>query len=830
MGQTLQAFFFTVLLSVSIALIGGGWSTSEAQISLENESSLEVRFSQGTSERNETSVTVGLSEIESILSSEFTLRTNKWQAFEEAGGQANYFVSGGIFGTAPGQIRLDNSPYQTFFTASFKNNSEYSFGNFIIAFDFMYNFFENENTHDFELKFKVNDGEWSSLPSGFIEKSSLRSVEDTWSSFSLHLNVNDVYLRPSDTIHFMWIIDEEETVDEPIPMVLQRMEIFPERVERNSLSRGDLIITEILPVSDVNGSEFEYVEIYNPGESTVSLKGIELVTESGSRVIQQDVFVEPYDYTIISNVDISSLENIGNSYFYSGPIITPNSGRLELERAGNLIASATYEPTEPGVALELTRVSQASDGYSSMQDFAAAQTSYFQELYGSPGVNGITNPMFKKTLEQSGVYILSFPGTPVQRLNRNRSLEFFSVDGTQLDLPSIQPHVPVLVRKTDDTPVTLFTEADGQQNTRPDISTRLTENSQFLSIPVGLEGRESSQREKQSYLQAFPVTQVWNPQKKKFNLELRDQTETDYWTPVMVHGSVANLLEASDNQVQSPLPDQFIEFGILSEDQQNSKLSDVVMVGFLDIPTQYEEVRYDLPKLSLQEPSVSNQSKEHSQQLLYLTSTLSDENFNSFTHLPQQIDKEYELGLGHEVSDDAGGAILRWKLSDDLPDEWVITLEDTFNGTVVNLKEESEYRFGYSNSVDEESKEAVESPKLSSINPSERPRFVVNLKPYESFSDVSEEEEVPNSIELRPNYPNPFNPSTNINFYLPEERSVRVGVYNIVGQQVALLLDDVVQQGEHSLLWDASDKPSGIYIVQLETGSRIFTRKITLIK
>ncbi|MCG2588045.1 T9SS type A sorting domain-containing protein [Rhodohalobacter sulfatireducens] len=828
MGRKLRAFFLAILFSVSVVLIGGSVTVSTAQILLENDTPLEVRFSQGASAKNESSVTVGLFEFETILSPEFTLANNQWQSYREANSEENYYVPGGIYGTAPGRVQLENSPYQTFFVASIQNKSEFSFGNFIVAFDFMYNFFGNESVNDFELKYKVNDGEWNNLPSGVIDESSLRSVEDAWSSFSLHLNIDDVYLRPSDTIHLMWTIDEEDPVTERIPMALQRMEIFPEKVEQNSLNRGDLIITEILPSSDVNGSEFEYVEIYNPGESSVSLKGIELVTGSGSRVIQQDIFVEPYNFTVISNVDISSLEGVENSYFYPGSMVTSDGGRVELERDGNLIASATYQPTESGVAVELNRVSQAYDGYSSMQDFTASQTSYFQELFGSPGVEGSTGRMFKKTLSQSGVYLVSFPGTPVQQLNRNQPLDFYKLDGTELDVGSIEPYTPVLVEKADDTPVSLFTEVVGNQSTRSDIETSFTDQSDFLSIPINTE-RDAIQSNNQSFRQAFPVTQVWNPQKKKFNLSLTNQVQTDYWTPLMVHGSVAELLSASENQIRSPIPDRYVEFEILPDDQESSVLSDVVMVGFMDIPTQYDEIRYDLPKLVLEESSISGQSVEGSQHL-YLTSTLSDESYNSFTHLPQQIDKEYELGLGHQVSNDAGGAVLRWNISDKLPDEWVITIEDTFNGTVVNLREENEYRFRYIDSSENRERELSDSPKIRSINPVERPRFVVNVKPYESFSNATEEEEVPNSIELRPNYPNPFNPSTNINFYIPEERSVRVGVYNIVGQQVALLLDDVVQQGEHSLLWDASDKPSGIYIVQLETGSRIFTRKITLIK
>lgn len=826
MGQKLRVSFFTVLLSVSIFLIWGGVAVSTAQISLETDAPLEVRFSEGVTERTETSLTVSLAEIESILSPQYTLQSDQWQPYQEGNNGVNHYVSESNYGTAPARIQLQNSPYQTLFAASLNNNSEYSYGNIVVAFDFIYNFFQNENLHDYQLRYKVNDGEWNNLPSGFIGRSSFRSVENTWSSFSVHLNIDDIYLRPSDTIHLMWTIEEEQLVTDQIPLALQRMEIFPERIDQNSLNRGDLIITEILPVSSVNGSEFEYIEVYNPSEKSVSLKGLEFKTDNGSKVIQQDVFVQPYDYAVISNVDISSIEGVGNSYFYTGSIVKPNGGRVELERDGNLVASATYELSESGVALELTQVSQAYDGYSSMQNFSASQTSYFQDLYGSPGVSGSTYPMFKKTLGRSGIYLISFPGKPIQRLNRNSSLEFYGLDGTQLDISSITAHTPILVQKSTNSPVTLYTESTISVNTRPDLSTRFTLNSQLLSArAVG----STAQRERQNISLAFPVTQVWNAQQKKFDLKLTDQVQSDYWSPLMVHNTVANLFETSETAVRSPLPNRFIEFGVIPENQESSVLSDVVMVGFMDVPSQYEQVRYDLPKVTLEEPASTNVNNGNSQ-LLYLTSTLSDESFNAFTHLPQEIDKEYEIGLGHQVLNDAGGAILRWKMSDDIPDEWVITIEDTYNGTIVNAREESEYRFRYTNSSEADEQEIIESPKLSTLNPTERPRFVVNVQPYESFNSVEEEDEVPNSVELRPNYPNPFNPSTNINFFLPEERTVRVGVYNIVGQQVALLLDDVVQQGEHSLVWDASDKPSGIYIVQLETGSRIFTRKITLIK
>jgi hypothetical protein len=105
---------------------------------------------------------------------------------------------------------------------------------------------------------------------------------------------------------------------------------------------------------------------------------------------------------------------------------------------------------------------------------------------------------------------------------------------------------------------------------------------------------------------------------------------------------------------------------------------------------------------------------------------------------------------------------------------------------------------------------------------------VVSPPTTTGFDDPIFEE--PNAIKLLPNYPNPFNPSTQIKFFLPEKNRVKLAVYNVVGQKVAELTNGVVAAGEHSVTWTATDVPSGIYIYQLEVGSEVFTRKMTLIK
>lgn len=79
-------------------------------------------------------------------------------------------------------------------------------------------------------------------------------------------------------------------------------------------------------------------------------------------------------------------------------------------------------------------------------------------------------------------------------------------------------------------------------------------------------------------------------------------------------------------------------------------------------------------------------------------------------------------------------------------------------------------------------------------------------------------------------YPNPFNPSANISFSLPEAAQVKLSVYNLVGQRVATVVDAYMSAGEHTASWDAAGFASGIYLARLEAGSFIETQKMVLLK
>ncbi len=89
---------------------------------------------------------------------------------------------------------------------------------------------------------------------------------------------------------------------------------------------------------------------------------------------------------------------------------------------------------------------------------------------------------------------------------------------------------------------------------------------------------------------------------------------------------------------------------------------------------------------------------------------------------------------------------------------------------------------------------------------------------------------IPADFELRQNFPNPFNPTTRIEFGLPRATHVRLTVYNALGQQVALLVDAPKAAGVHTVEFDARNLPSGLYFYKLEAGNVSRVRKMLLMK
>jgi hypothetical protein len=86
------------------------------------------------------------------------------------------------------------------------------------------------------------------------------------------------------------------------------------------------------------------------------------------------------------------------------------------------------------------------------------------------------------------------------------------------------------------------------------------------------------------------------------------------------------------------------------------------------------------------------------------------------------------------------------------------------------------------------------------------------------------------SYALYQNYPNPFNPLTHIDLFIPINSYVKMSVFNLKGQLVDIVIDKKMAAGSHSIVWDASMFPNGIYYYQLKTDQHILTKKCLLLK
>jgi hypothetical protein len=97
-------------------------------------------------------------------------------------------------------------------------------------------------------------------------------------------------------------------------------------------------------------------------------------------------------------------------------------------------------------------------------------------------------------------------------------------------------------------------------------------------------------------------------------------------------------------------------------------------------------------------------------------------------------------------------------------------------------------------------------------------------------SDVEEYENIPATFELNQNYPNPFNPSTKISYSIPAASEVSLKVYNVLGIEVAALVNKYQNPGNYEVEFNAESLSTGVYFYTLTAGNQLITKKLLLLK
>ncbi len=110
---------------------------------------------------------------------------------------------------------------------------------------------------------------------------------------------------------------------------------------------------------------------------------------------------------------------------------------------------------------------------------------------------------------------------------------------------------------------------------------------------------------------------------------------------------------------------------------------------------------------------------------------------------------------------------------------------------------------------------------------------ITNLSNHSTtgVKDGGNNESIPQDFNLSQNYPNPFNPNTTIEFEIKEDAKVKLTVYNILGEQVAELVNGDINMGTHKVDFNAANLASGVYVYRLDAGNKFTeTKKMVLMK
>ena len=154
--------------------------------------------------------------------------------------------------------------------------------------------------------------------------------------------------------------------------------------------------------------------------------------------------------------------------------------------------------------------------------------------------------------------------------------------------------------------------------------------------------------------------------------------------------------------------------------------------------------------------------------------------------------------------------------------------DDTMTDEIDGIRQGAKYRF-----MIWEADPGVEfeaSPWYESGSPTYTPNALVVLGSLYAGGVSVKGGANPLKYSLAGNYPNPFNPTTTISFTIPGDSRVTLTVYNITGEKVAILADDILPAGSHSVEWNAAGLSSGVYFCRMTAGTFRETKRMMLLK
>lgn len=471
------------------------------------------------------------------------------------------------------------------------------------------------------------------------------------------------------------------------------------------------------------------------------------------------------------------------------------------------------------------------------------KNSSFKQLLGDfriQGIRGSADPGAEATIlfwEEGGGGSFTYPGNITDYMEAGRGYFIYMFEDNDPNTTEIQGGFP----KTLSTDESLHdgvvdievsaTDADGNGHIDG------MEGFNLLGNPFN---KELSVRAVKEELQAINTNlnnyiYVWNSELGEGNggFELLDDTDViaptqPFWIRYLDE-EVNGLVRLDRN-------------GLTKDRGQESSLSLNEATGSLELKLSAEE-SFDTYRIELREEGEIGEDRLDGYKLFSLKSgsvnlysTVGNGNKLTRNVLPDKLEEEIEIPLLFSATSSSDFSF-NWEQSDDLPRDLDFILMDQKQNREINLRNRNSYSFELE-TEDRAIEQAAIPEEQSLLNIQEESvseeRFFLTIRPSNS-EEENGSEDLPESVRLKPNYPNPFTNTTTIPYELDKTTEVTLTIWNMIGQKVATLIDGELKgAGPHNedsdINWNAVNMPSGMYIARLEVGGEVFTRKMTLIK
>ena len=692
----------------------------------------------------------------------------------------------------------------------------------------------------------------------------LSRKKEGWQLNAMSARLRKIVIPSNDHFYLKWVFDAGEGARSTDDIALDNIRLEAGRkVPGRSVLPGDLVITELGHAGGETARRSgvtDYIELYNRSNHAVDLNGMLISNGDQIHVIERDepLWIAPYGFLVLER-PFASAE--GKSGFYisnSLPPLNSAGGTYFITDGSDTLARADYAIfTEDRTAFELNDVKAGAGGEVGKSDFKALSggSGGFMASAGEAGTTALNYAY--RLPDRSGWHLLAIP-TSQSLISLEKLIEGKASVSQTLDA---QKKVYALQADKEEGQGMhgtatfepggnlLFKTASSDARRSIDIAGEpATGNRELTLVNAGgswklggnpylksLDLKEWSGWTGNGNLQSR-VLQVWDDSSGAFVPSTVYRDQLPVWGSFVVQSSDLRRMTIPGSAVNGQYrstgverDQRFIAFHLSTAEGNPRSISDPGAVLFFNEEARNGWDPYDALKI---EPFVKEDASGKYNAFIYFRGEKDGRPVAlSQDSRPEQLQQRLSIDLVLQNYDLTGPMKLDWSELLDIPSDWNITLVDHVADREVDMQKQRYYRFNLRESKTLDRREAGdERPEIKTVQPeNDRPRFSVVLEPAQQQAKETVSDQ-PNKVTLKQNYPNPFNPSTVISFDLPEKAYVRLGVFNVVGQKVASLVDGVQVKGNHKVTWDGSENPSGIYIYQLEVNGKVYTRKMTLIK